>query len=396
VETPGGGYAHREWAVMVTNTFVNSLANEGFESGPISAPTSWIKAGHGNNNRWHTIVAGRSGERAAQVTMSNCVDGDVRWQPAAVDAVAGGRYRFSFWHLTSVSNNVTFECLLSNGTTRYIGLALPPPASDWTYREYSIVMPTNAMKVSPYVALTTNGVLTVDDVKLVKLSDRSRLNQAPITFYHDDADRRSGSNVAYITEKYGFRASFAVPTSRVGGTGIFTWSELRDLESRGHEMVAHSQTHVDLTNLAVVNWSEFIRQINLPRVIFRTNGLREPFAMVPPFGARNAEEDAEGKDAGYGCQVSTESGFNVYGNYNTFALKRMTIYSHTTVAEVKGWIDEAVANGWWLIIAWHHVGDGDPGDYSWPKEWVEEVVAYAKFKDMRGASTEEGFRQISS
>jgi peptidoglycan/xylan/chitin deacetylase (PgdA/CDA1 family) len=395
VETPGGGYAHREWAVLVTNTFVNSLINEGFESGPSNAATGWIKGGHGNNSRVHSIVAGRTGQRAAQVTMSNCFDGDVRWQPVHTNVVAGGRYRFSFWYLSSVSNNVTIECLLSNGTTRYIGLALPPPAADWTYREYILVMPSNVVTASPYVALTTNGVLTMDDVKLVKLSHRSSLDRALITFYNDDGMKIPGTNVAGISEKYGFRTSFAIPSSRVGIAGQFTWAELRDLESRGHEIVAHTMTHSDLTNLAMVNGNQFIREINLPRMIFRTNGLREPFAIVPPFGSRNAEEDAEVLDAGYGCQVSTLSGFNEYGNYNPFALKRMTIYSYTTVAEVKAWIDEASAKKLWLIIAWHHVGDGDTSTMSWPKAWVEEVVAYAQFKAVQGVSTEEGFMQIS-
>jgi peptidoglycan/xylan/chitin deacetylase (PgdA/CDA1 family) len=387
-----GGATHKEWAVMVTNVFTNAILNEGFESGPSNAPSYWVKGGFGNNTRTHSIVAGRSGQRAAEVTMSDCINGDVRWQPTNVPVVPDGRYRMSFWHRSSVSNNVTVQCILSDGSSRFLGIALPPPAPDWTYREYMLTMPSNAVTAIPYIALTTNGALIIDDVKLVKLSDRSALDEGMITFYIDDGWKITGTNVASVLEKYEYRGAFAIVTDRVGLSGVFTWAELLALQSNGHSIVAHSMDHSDM---AAIDQREMIRQVNYSRKILLSKGVRPVESMVYPFGSRSTFVDGEVRDAGYRMAVGTESGYNLYGNYNPFALKRMTIYSTTTVAEVKGWIDEAKAQKKWLMVAWHHVGDGDTSSYSWPKSSVEEVVAYARSQNLRGISPEDGLNLLA-
>jgi peptidoglycan/xylan/chitin deacetylase (PgdA/CDA1 family) len=273
-----------------------------------------------------------------------------------------------------------------------MGLALPPGAADWTYREYVITMPTNAATASPYVALTSNGTLTIDDVKIVKLSDRSTLNEGAITFYIDDGWKVSGTNVAFILEKYNYRGAFAIVTDRVGHPDILSWAQMRNMQAQGHSFVAHSMDHAGMTNIAYTN---MVKQVNFSRMLMRANGLRPVDTMVYPFGERNTIVDSEVRDAGYICAMSTESGYNLYGNYNPYALRRMTIYKSTTVAEVKGWIDEAVRDKKWLAVAWHRVGDGDTSIYSWTKADVEEVVAYARSQNILGVSPEDGLRLLS-
>jgi peptidoglycan/xylan/chitin deacetylase (PgdA/CDA1 family) len=392
VEYPGGATS-KEWAVMVTNAVEDLMMNGGFELGSSNTATYWIKGGFGNNIRTHSIVQGRSGSRAAEVTMSNKVgSGDVRWQPTNMTVIPGGRYRLSYWYKSSVSNNVTASYVLAGGGSSFPGVALPPPAAEWTYIEHHLVVPTNAVSVSPYVALTTNGWLVIDDVKLVKLSDRSTLDEGLITFYIDDGWRVSGTNVALILEKYDYRGTYAITTDRVGHPDILSWSAMRSMQDNGHSFVAHTLDHSSMTNVHVTN---MVWQINESRRIMRANGLRPVDSMVYPFGGRNALVDSEVRDAGYMCAMSTDSGYNLYGNYNPYALKRMTIYSTTTVAEVKGWIDEAVSGKKWLAVAWHRVGDGDTSVYSWPKASVEEVVAYARSKNLRSVSPEDGLRLLS-
>jgi hypothetical protein len=395
VDYPAGsgypaGSVHKVWAVTVTNNNENIIRNEGFESGPVTLPSFWIKGGFGNNTRTHSIVEGRSGQRAAHVTMSNWVTGNIRWQPTNTPVMDGARYRLSYWYTSSVPVNVTVDILLSDGSTIRPGIALPPAAVEWTYREHFVTMPTNAVMVSPYVALTTNGSLVVDDVRMVMTSERTTLDEPLITWFVDDGDKVSSTNVATIAEKYGYGVALAIVTGRVGLPTVLNWNDLRALKNRGHHIVAHTTNHSDLV---LAQYSERLAQINFPRYIFLEQGLGDVRSLVPPFGSRNSIVDAEVRDAGYTCQISTESGYNQVGTYAPYALRRMTIRNTTTVAEVKGWIDAAVANKSWLMVAWHHV-DGTNTEYSWPKEWVDEVMAYAKSKNIRSVSPEDGLRHL--
>ncbi|MES2215979.1 MAG: polysaccharide deacetylase family protein [Patescibacteria group bacterium] len=384
-----GILVEKKWAVVVTNADVSILQNGGFEESPTNTPPGWIRGGYGSSTRLHALVAGRSGQWAGQVTISNWNgNSDARWQPMDTAVVAGGIYRYSFWYKsTGQTNNLTLYRVFTNGTVDFVGAGLYPASPEWTYEEVTVVVPTNAVTISPYVALVGNGTLVVDDARLVKFADTAMLDGGCVTFFMDDAWKVSGNVLTNILETNGYRGCFAIPSDRPGSNpAYYTWSDLRGLKIRGHSLVAHGTDHSSLTNVPT---TEMIRQLNWSLVAMRSNGVPAQ-VLVYPFGGRNGRTDLEAAEAGYvGC-VGTDSGYNVKSLTNPLNVKRMTIYSSNTVAEVKEWMDYANAHKVWLMVAWHHVGDGDTSDYSWPAAWVAEVVAYARTKGLLGVSVEQG------
>lgn len=53
---------------------------------------------------------------------------------------------------------------------------------------------------------------------------------------------------ADMLEEYGYPAHFFVITNRIGDAGYLTWSEIDELDSRGHVIGSHTVTHADLVD----------------------------------------------------------------------------------------------------------------------------------------------------
>ena len=83
-----------------------------------------------------------------------------------------------------------------------------------------------------------------------------------LTLTFDDGIKDHYSIAVPELEKRGWRGLFCIITDKVGTDGYVTWDDVRDMVKRGHEIAAHTVSHVDLAALARAgNTNEIRRQV---------------------------------------------------------------------------------------------------------------------------------------
>ena len=83
-----------------------------------------------------------------------------------------------------------------------------------------------------------------------------------LTLTFDDGIKDHYSIAVPELEKRGWRGLFCIITDKVGTDGHVTWDDVRDMVKRGHEIAAHTVSHVDLAALARAgNTNEIRRQV---------------------------------------------------------------------------------------------------------------------------------------
>lgn len=104
-------------------------------------------------------------------------------------------------------------------------------------------------------------------------------------------------------------------------------------------------------------------------------------SLAYPFGAYNATTQAYASNF-YTNQRTVESGFNTKDNFNIKKLVVQNVFSTTTPAQVKAWVDQANAQHTWLILVYHEVGntpiDPTDGDYLTKTADLDAELGYIK------------------
>lgn len=132
-------------------------------------------------------------------------------------------------------------------------LAIHPELATWTNATVSVSLPSGrtTFDENPDPDHGSLKIATSVDFRefrehFVK-SMRKSLMTVSLTF--DDGFKSHCTSVAPLLEKHGFRGMFCVPTDWVGRSGKMTWDDLRELQSRGHEIVPHGAAHTNLVEM---------------------------------------------------------------------------------------------------------------------------------------------------
>ena len=150
-----------------------------------------------------------------------------------------------------------------------------------------------------------------------------------------------------------------------------TTQNVKDMEAAGHDIGAHSKTHVDLTTLSEPQLSA---EIGGSRDDLISSGVISVSTYAYPYGAYCAPDEVV-------CTTDVRpnviaAGFlgarGVFDGYNSttaltdsnekYALKIQHVTDTTSTSTIQGWIDTAVANKTWLILMFHEVVDIFPTD----------------------------------
>lgn len=101
------------------------------------------------------------------------------------------------------------------------------------------------------IAAGCSASITPEDIKVAGYKDGK---ECAVTFSYDDGMKEHYTIVAPELEKRGFRGTFWLccawyQDDPQADTTHLTWSEIREMSDRGHEMSNHSWSHPDLTTL---------------------------------------------------------------------------------------------------------------------------------------------------
>ncbi|HXY15144.1 MAG TPA: Ig-like domain-containing protein [Terriglobales bacterium] len=160
----------------------------------------------------------------------------------------------------------------------------------------------------------------------------------------------------------------------IGNDGFLTWNEVRAMAANGHEIGAHTRTHQSLSTLCQVPDcavpDTLTNEINGSKADLIAHGLN-PLTFAYPYGDYGYPGSTIGlavQNAGFLGARDSDAGFN---GPNSATIMPYYLWSeagetdmNTTLANLTGYIDYAVANKLWLILLFHRVDDNSPDNVS--------------------------------
>ena len=200
--------------------------------------------------------------------------------------------------------------------------------------------------------------------------------QPIVTFTFDDFPR-SAIEGADIVEKYGGRAGFYACTSMLGKNGpmgeMFTATDLSELSKRGHEIGAHTHSHVDC---AQADTTHCLRDVADNLSAMKQSGLDlEVSALAYPYGETQfplKEELAPKFLTGRGVLP----GLNL-GTVDRLQLRAVELdQSSTAESRAFAMLDKAIETNAWLIFFSHDVSN-EPTDFGTTPDLLEALCKRA-------------------
>lgn len=236
-------------------------------------------------------------------------------------------------------------------------------------KKYSLSFLVLLLGAGPLVALTEPGNLQAGAEARVHVAKFQGNRSAALTYTFDDGLRDQYTQAAPMLDEFGFHGTFFIigkyvaetvaeaAAKKPGAHGGVSWSELRDLALRGHEIGNHSWTHRQLVKCTD---EELAEEIDRNRtVIYEKLGF-VPLTFCYPGNGSNAKVRAA-----------------VLENHIAARERHFEIgQTSLTAADANAWTDDTIAKGSWGIAMIHGISAGYHALSS--PDVLREHLAYVK------------------
>lgn len=358
-------------------------------------PLDWFKGKWGNNTAVFTYpVAGYQSNSAAKVAVSNYSTGDAKWYFKEVPITGGQNYFFSDHYKSNVTSWVTVQYRHANGSFSWIDLGSKPAASSWTQFDKVFTAPATAVAATVFHLIKTNGELTVDNYFLKHVTDPNQFNLGIVSLNFDDGYWNAYNNALPILENASYKATWYIITNRLGCgfAAYFCTPQVVNLYNLGHEIGNHTKTHADLTQITP---AQAMEEIQGAKQALMDIGVGPITTFAYPFGAYNDSVKQMVIDSGHIAARTTNNGFNT-PTTDPHLLMRKRIINTTTVDEVKAWIDEAIADQKWLVIAFHQITEDNTQLFNMTPDKFAQVVAYLQEQNAKVLTMDQAINVIQN
>ncbi len=337
-----------------------------------TAPQGWFQGSWGTNTVTFSYpVAGYDGQKAAQIVMSNYVDGDAKWYFQDVAAKAGQAYAFSNAFKSTVASTLTVRFTLADNTYQYQVLANFSASASWQTTKQTLIAPFNAVSQTIFHTISGNGSLTVDKYDLSETTVDGGFDQGFVSLDFDDGWLVTYQNALPILVKAGFKGTWFIITGSFEDPAYINEAEVLDLQTKKQELGGHTKTHPDLTTILAAKIQD---EVAGSRTDLLSIGVKSVNSFDYPYGAYNDQVVSAVKSAGYLGARTVDPGFIVKGD-DPYLLKAQSIEVSTTFAQVKSWIDTAVQNKSGVKPVFHQI-DHSGSQYSSTPEMLQQIVDY--------------------
>lgn len=352
----------------------NLIPNPSFEKSAIGEPgrpAGWYPKKFGVNKATFTypVAEASDGTRAVKVEISDHVSGFAYYEPEPFAVKGGKTYNLSYRYHANTYAEVDVAFYLEDGTVdyQYLGVSVPSPHS-WGTFSTQVVMPKNTVKASVYALVYGNGYLVSDQYELTEASI-ARLPKPIVSLTFDDAFTNFYHNALPLFDKYDMDGTIYLVSQDFNAQDYMTPTQLNALKAYGFEMGSHSVTHAHLPQLSLEELRFELEESK--RVIEeRLGGKIEHFAT--PYGEYNDQVLKEIMKV-YSSHRSVDVGYNG-ADFARQNIHSMSPTSATTVGEVLGWVDTAIANDAWLTITYHDIVNNG-GKFTNTTAHLEAVLA---------------------
>lgn len=159
-----------------------------------------------------------------------------------------------------------------------------------------------------------------------------------------------------------------------GSAGIISKAQLAVMYNDGWDVGNHTTGHQNLTELT--NDTDRISVIGGGKTVLDNEGwTRSSGLFVPPYNAVN--DAALSVIAKYSRFSTGGEGYNTISSIDKYNILRKGAGTNT-VNTIKGFIDEAIANNYYLHLYFH--GIAEPIGYNYPPSMFQEIIDYIAVK----------------
>ena len=283
----------------------NRVVNSSFETVTASGtPVSWTFGTYGTNDATSTFpVQGQASANAAQVAITVYTDGDAKWVFDTAGVIQNQDYSYTENYKATATTTLTAVYKFASGPDTIVDIDTLAPSTPWKAYTKIITMLPNTTSVQILHRLTGVGTLTVDDVTL----DRVQVFVDP--------------------------------------------SMVLAMQSAGHEISSHTQTHSSLITLDATTLNN---EVATSKSDLLGIGVNTVNTFVYPYGDYNANVIQSVKDSGYTGARSVDRGYNDRAA-DKYTLKIQQVDVTTTPAQIQTWIDKAITDKTWLILMYHQI-----------------------------------------
>lgn len=190
----------------------------------------------------------------------------------------------------------------------------------------------------------------------------------------------------------GMKGTFYIVTKQLsdnGFPGYMSKAQVQDIYSKGMEIGAHTRTHSDLTTLTTTAQQAEI-QGSRQDLLAWSVGPVDSFSY--PFGAYNSTTLQIVKNAGFSSAAATITG-DIVPTSDPYQLETHEITKTTTLADVQGWINEAISKKLWLVITIHEVNT-TCNAYCVSPTMFNQIVDYLKSKNVPVVTVSQGLQSL--
>ncbi len=209
---------------------------------------------------------------------------------------------------------------------------------------------------------------------------------ALVSLNFDDGYESTYQHAIPVLNMLGLKSTQYIITGKFNDPAYVTSSQVLDMEARGHEIGAHTRTHPHLTQLSE---EEMQNEILGSKQDLLTIGVKEVSTFAYPYGEYN-DVVAKIARSGYSTVRTTHPGFND-ATSDRHALMTHSVNADTQLSDVKTWIDQAIAEKKWLILAFHRT-DEDGNPISARHETLQQIGEYLIAHHVPVVTMKEGAR----
>ena len=232
------------------------------------------------------------------------------------------------------------------------------------------------LTISILFFLATNGFAKTD--KLLPIPEKL------IVLTFDDGNVSDYTFTAPLLKKYGFGATFFIPSGWVGGDGRLNWQQMQELDQGGFEIGSHSKTHPRMVGMSREDTFNEIDGVD--KACF-ANGVTKPVSFAWPGGHVSDDHFSVFEQKGYKfirrgadpesplADIGKRGSVYEPGRDHTYMIPSTVVIGQgADISDLKWALDQA-KDGNISVLTLHGMPDVYP-HCSVPKEEFKEYVDY--------------------
>lgn len=333
------------------------------------------------------------------------MDGDAKWFFDDVAVTPGTQYTFSNKYKSTAPSSYVARYTSTTGVQTYVQIGTVQPSADWTQFSVSFTPPADTASLTIFHLLSAAGTLTVDAYSLTLFTAPPAVpgafDKGYVTLSFDDGWTSHYRNVLPMLNNAGLKATFFVMSDEAkhadeenlnDPNSYLTYARLKELQTAGHEVTAHTRTHSSLVGLSSLQAKN---EVQGSREDLLNEGFTPVSVFAYPFGDYNNNVIQIVKDAGFAGARSVDGGYNTKLD-DKYVLKVQNVLMGTSADQMKEWINHAVETKTWVTLVFHQVDTSLPNqgveDYSTTPAKLQAVLEYLKQNNIAVVTAQQGLQ----